>query len=163
MDIELYNGARAFTAQLEIDPETGEIGGDYPLDVLVHKNPIGTCAYILHTKAEVEMWKTRIKQLTATVKSFEANAERAKTALASAMKATGTSAIKSDDGMFKAVLSLERDVSVRIEKEIEIPIEYLRVIPASIEPDKNAIKSALLLGQDVPGAALQRNDRLTIK
>lgn len=162
MEIELFKGARSFTAELAIDPETGEIGGECPLDVLVQKNRIGTCAYILHTRAEVEMWKNRIKQLTATVKAFEANAERAKTALMHAMQATGTKAIKSDDGTFKAVLYPERDVSVKIENEAQLPADYLREIPAKYEADKVLIKKALLDGFDVPGAKLDKKDRLQI-
>lgn len=162
MEIELYHGASAFTAQLEIDAETGEIGGDYPLEVLVGQNPVGTCAYILHTKSEAEMWKQRIRQLSARVKAFEANADRAKAALLVAMKATGTSAIKSNDGMFKAVLSLGRSVSVKVVNDAQIPSKYMRVIPATNEPDKVAIKAVLLAGGDVPGAELDRKDRLTI-
>jgi len=162
MEIELFRGSRSFTAELTIDEDTGEIGGDYPLDLLVQRNPIGTAAFVLHTQAEVEMWKNRIKQMAAHIKSMESNAERAKTALMHAMKATGAKAIKSDDGLFKAVLYPERDVSAKIENEAQLPPDYLREIPAKYEPDKVLIKQALLDGFDVPGATLDRKDRLQI-
>jgi len=161
MEIELYRGARSFTAELAIDPDTGEIGGDYPLDLLVQRNPVGTAAFVLHTTAEVDMWKSRIKQLSARVKSMESNAERARNALAGIMKATGTSAIKSEDGMFKAVLYPCRDVSVDIFDEAQLPPDYTAE-KISYTPDKKLIRKALEDGYDVPGARLLHKDRLQI-
>ncbi len=161
MEIELFRGSRSFTAELVIDSETGEIGGDYPLDLLVQRNPIGTAAFVLHTQAEVEMWKNRIKQMTAHIKSMESNAERAKTALMHAMQVTGTSAIKSDDGLFKAVLYPERDVSVDVFDEAQLPRDYT-VEKVTIAPDKKLIRKALDDGYDVPGARIVRKDRLQI-
>ena len=161
MEIELFNGSRAFNAELSVDPETGEISTQ-GLDLLVQRNPIGTCAFILNSNANAEMIKNHIKDMQAKLKSIENNAERATQALKYVMQQTNTVKVESTDKTFKAVLSTGRDCSVDIYEADEIPEEMQKTIPASYPPDKAKIKKALLDGQDVPGAKLVYNDRLTI-
>lgn len=162
MEIELYRGSRSFVAELTIDEDTGEILGDFPLDILVQRNPISTAAFVLNSKAQAEMVKTHVKLMQAKVKALENNAERAKNALRDVMKLTGTKSIKSDDGTFKAVLYPERDESVNVFDEAQLPDAYLREIPAKYEPDKALIKRAISDGFDVPGAKIDKKDRLQI-
>ena len=162
MEITLYRGASEFSADLLIDEETGEIGGDFPLDVLVQRNPIGTCAYVLNTDAQVSMIDAHIKLMQAKKKALQNNTERARVALKQVMQLTGVTSIKSNDGLFKATLYKECNVSTKIENESQIPPDYFREIPATSEPDKVKIKKALLAGFDVPGATLDRKDRLAI-
>ena len=149
-------------ADLQIDPDTGEIGSDVAIDVLVHQNPIATAAFVLNSRAQVDLIKTHIAKMAAKVKTLESNAERAKSVLMVVMQMTGTQSIKSDDGTFKAVLMRERDVSVDVFDLLQLPPDYQREIPARYEPDKALIKRALLDGYDVPGATLVRKDRLQI-
>lgn len=162
MQIELYRGTEAFTAELAIDSETGEIGGDYPLDVLVKRNPIGTCAYVLSTLSTVDMIDIHIKQVLAKKSALLRNAERAKEALKTVMQATGVILIKTDDGLFQAKLFPERDESVEVFDALQLPADYLREIPATTAPDKALIKQALRDNFDVPGARLVKRDRLTL-
>lgn len=162
MEIELYRGSLSFMAELTIDEETGEIGGEFPLDVLVQRNPIGTAAFVLNSKAQVEMVKTHIKLMQAKAKALENNAERAKESLKRIMQLTGTKSVKSDDGTFKAVLYPERDESIDVFDPLQIPQDYLREIPAKYEPDKALIKQAIKEGYEVPGAKLDKKDRLQI-
>lgn len=162
MQITLYRGADAFSAELECDPDTGEIGGEYPLDVLVQRNPGGTCAYVLNTDAQASMIDAHIKIMQAKKKALQNNAERARAALKQVMQLTGVLSIKSDDGTFKAVLQKERDASIEVFDSLQVPADYQREIPATYEPDKTLIKKAIADGFEVPGAKLVKNDRLVI-
>ena len=159
MEIELYRGSQSFVADLQIDPETGEIGAD--LDLLVFRNPIGTAAYVLHTQASVEMLDEHIKKVTSKMKALQATIDRAKASLAQAMKATCTTRIQSTDGVFKAVLYPERDVSVDVFDDKQLPNAYITT-KVTVSPDKQSIKQAIYDGVDVPGARLVKKDRLSI-
>jgi hypothetical protein len=163
MNITLYRGTEEFQAEIAVDEETGEIAGDYPLDVLVRRNPVGTVAYILNSKATAEMIDAHIAKMQAKKRSLTNNAERAKESLKEVMQATGVLSIKSDDGTFSAVLTPGRDKSVEVFDAEQLPSDYLREIPARTEPDKALITQAIKDGYEVPGARLVAKDRLTIK
>ena len=163
MNITLYRGAEEFSAELAIDSDTGEIGGDYPLDVLVKRNPIGTCAWILNTHAQADMIDQHIKAMQDKLRAINANIARAKHSLKEVMQATGTLSISSRDGTFKAALLPGRDKSVDVFEPGLLHADYLREIPARTEPDKDLIKKALKDGFDVQGARIVSKDRLTIK
>lgn len=163
MNITLYRGTEAFQAELSVDEETGEIAGDYPLEALVQRNPIGTVAYVLNAKATADMIDAHIAKMQAKKRSLLNNAERAKESLKEVMAATGTLSIKSDDGTFSAVLSPRRDESVEVFDVNQLPKDYLREIPAKTEPDKALIKQAIKDKFDVPGARLVAKDRLTLR
>lgn len=163
MEIELYQGERAFTAELTVDPETGEVmGGEY-LELLVKRNPVGTVAYVLNQKAQKQMIDERIKQLQALSKSLENNTDRVKESLKQLMQYTGVNRIESDDKTFKAVLYKDRDKSIEVFDEKQLPADYLREIPARYEPDKTLIKKAITDGFEVPGAKIVAKDRLELK
>ena len=161
MTITLYRGTEQFQAELDIDEETGEIMADWPLDVLVKRNPIGTCAYILNTLANADMIDEHIKIMARKKKAMQNNAERAKAALKEVMQATGTISVKSDDSTFKAVLSIGRDESVDVFDATQLPNDY-QVEKVTYAPDKKMISKAIKDGFDVPGARLVKNDRLTL-
>jgi hypothetical protein len=163
MEIVLYRGTEAFQAELAVDEETGEIGADYPLDVLVRRNPVGTTAFILNTKATVDMIDAHIAKMQAKKRALVNNAERAKESLKQVMAATGVLSIKSDDGTFSAVLSPGRDESVEVFDAAQLPADYMREVPAKLEPDKVLIRAALKDNFDVPGAKLVKRDRLTLR
>lgn len=162
-ELTLYHGAEAIIAELETDPETGEIGTGVNLDVLVSKNPVGCVAYALHQRARIKMIKTRINELSWMQKACERNEERVITKLKQAMKLTGTKSIRAQDGTFGAVLSEDCVTSVEIMDERQIPMAYMREIPARFEPDKVMIEAAIEGGVDVPGARIVKRDRLTLK
>lgn len=161
MEIELFKGSRSFIAELSVDQDTGEIGSDN-LELLVSRNPIGTCAFVLNTLASADMIDAHIQQMQAKVKALRNNAERAKEALKYAMKQTNVLKIESDDKTFKAVLSIGRDKSVEIFDEKQLPQEYLREIPVSYAPDKALIKKSIEDKFEVPGARIVEKDRLTL-
>lgn len=162
MNVELYKGEQSFTAELKVDEETGEVlGGEY-LEMLVHRNPVGTIAYILSESAKKKMIDARIKELQAASKVIENNAERAKESLKYVMQVSGTTKIESSDKTFKAVLYPDRDESIEVFDDKQIPADYLREIPVKYEPDKTLIKKSIKDGYEVPGAKLVAKDRLTL-
>lgn len=162
MEIELYKGEKSFTAELSVDPDTGEvIGGEY-LEMLVQRNPVGTIAFILTENAKKEMIDARIKELQAASKVIANNADRAKESLKYVMQVSGTTKIESTDKTFKAVLYPNRDESIEVFDEKQIPDDYLREVPAKYEPDKTLIKKSIKDGYEVPGAKLVAKDRLTL-
>lgn len=101
-------------------------------------------------------------EYNAAIKREEANAERLRSNLLAAMKATGTTQIKSDDGLLTVKLHLERDVSVELEEGATFP-ESLCNKPKPPTPSKALIKAAILAGEAVANARLVRADRLEIK
>ena len=92
----------------------------------------------------------------------EKNAERLKSNLLAAMKATGTTQIKSDDGLLSAKFYADRDVSVKLDDGAEFPPELCSA-PKPPAPNKTLIKAAILAGEAVAGARLVRADRIEIK
>ena len=126
MQVTLYRGSEAIEAELNIDQETGEIMGDFPLDVLVQRNPIGTCAYILNATATADMIDAHINVMQSKLKAVQKNIERTKTSLKEVMAATGVEVFKSEDGTFKATLRRERDKSVDVFDDAQIPAKFMR-------------------------------------
>lgn len=163
MELTIYRGAEEIIAEIQVDEETGEIGTDYPVDVLVKRNPIGCAAYVLHNELQASVIKSRIVELQKLQKSAEKRAERVKQSLAEVMKLTGVTSIQSNDGTISAKLAINRDKSVDVFDEKQLPDDYMREIPAKKEPDKPLIKRALEDGRYVPGARVVIKDRLTIK
>lgn len=98
----------------------------------------------------------------AHIAKLEANAERIKDSLYAAMKSTGVSSIKSDDGLLSVTLYPNRDESVQVDEGAEFPPELCND-PKPPAPSKSKIKAAILAGQPVAGAKIVRLDRLVIK
>ena len=53
--------------------------------------------------------------------------------------------------------------SLKVTDENEIPICYLTFVPARYEVDKDAVKTALKAGEEVPGAHLEQGRSLRIR
>jgi hypothetical protein len=98
-----------------------------------------------------------LKQMAADVKTGldrqEHRKQRIRDAVQYAMQRTGTTKLKGS--MFTAFIR-EGSESVDITDPQALPSFYERTIPATNVPDKNAIKSALKAGLEVPGAKLVR-------
>jgi predicted small secreted protein len=163
MDITLFHGTREFTAELNVDQDTGEILSEFPLDILVQRNPIGTAAFILNTIATADMIDVHIKTMQAKKKALTNNAERAKEALKQVMQITGVFRVESLDKTFKAILHKERDKSVEIFNEDMIPSDYMQEIPATYTPDKILIMKSMKEGFEIPGVRIIAKDRLEVK
>lgn len=103
-------------------------------------------------EAEAEMSRRR--------KALENRAEWLRGYLLSNMQACGISKIECP--YFRISVRANPE-SVCIEDEAQIPADYMREIPARLEPDKAAMKQAMKDGFSVPGAKLVRTQRLEIK
>jgi hypothetical protein len=165
LNITLYNAAETVRELLEqIDPETGELPeGFEQARAIVATKAQAVAAFILETNAQADMVEGHAKALLARVKTARKRSDWLKQYLQSHMGAAGVLSIQSDDGTFSAKLDKERDESVEIFDEAQLPADYMREIPATTEPDKALIKKAMKDGFEVPGARLVKKDRLTIK
>lgn len=165
MNITLYQAAEGVRALLDqIDPETGEMpeGFDQARAIVATKAQ-AVAAFVLDTEAQADMVEQHAKRLMDAARSARKRTEWLRQYLQSHMTACGITEIKSDDGTFKASLSIGRDEPVEIFDAAQLPQDYLREIPAKYEPDKKLIAKAIKDGYDVPGARLNRKDRLTLK
>lgn len=162
----------AAVAQLEstldlLDPETGELpeGYESARNLVLNKAEAVT-AYLLQSKMYAEMAAARSKELAAQAKTIEKRAEWLRRYLLENMQHSGITEIRANDGSFVVKRYPERDSSVEVFDEKQIPSDYTREIPpvaASYVPDKGLIAKAIKDGFDVPGAKIIKRDRLTIQ
>lgn len=165
MNITLHKATEQVRELLDqIDPETGELPeGFEQARELVTTKAVSVTAYILESERGIESAKNYVKELTAQIKTAEKRADWLRKYLQDHMSAAGITEIADERGIFKASLAIGRDESVDVFDEDQLPIEYLREIPAKHEPDKTLIKKAFKDGFEVPGARIVKRDRLTIK
>lgn len=165
MQITLYKAAEAVRELLDqIDPETGELPPEYEkASAIVASKAQSVAAYILDTEAQCAMVEQHAKELLKRVKTQRRRSEYLREYLRTHMAAAGITSIKSDDGTFSAKLEIGRDESVEVFDAAQLTPVFLREVPATYEPDKTAIKAALKLGKDVPGARIVARDRLTLR
>ena len=110
----------------------------------------------------VDMLKSYLDEIAKQIEREEKNCDRLKDYLQGAMLITGTTSIKSDDGLLTATLYLGRDESLEIDEGAFFPASLCND-PKPPAPSKTKIKVAILAGEAVAGARLIRKDRLTIK
>ena len=165
MQITLYQAADSVRDLLDqIDPETGELPeGFEQARALVATKAQACAAFVLDNEAQADMVEQHAKSLLERVKTARKRSQWLRQYLSSHMAACGVMSIKSDDGTFSAKLDIGRDESVDVFDAAQVPMDYMREIPAKYEPDKALIKKAIKEGYDVPGAKLTAKDRLTLK
>lgn len=110
-------------------------------------------------EAEIAAFKAEIDRMTDRKRSLEKHVERLKQAQIDFMKATGQK--KANAGTFS--LSIRENKSCEITNESEIPLQYLREIPAKFEPDKKMMLAALKNGEVISGASLKTSYSVTAK
>ena len=110
----------------------------------------------------VDMLKSYLAEIAKQIEREEKNRERLKDYLQGAMLITGTTSIKSDDGLLQAKFESERDESVEIDEGVVFPASLCND-PKPPTPSKTLIKAAILAGEAVAGARIVRRDRVTIK
>lgn len=165
MNITLYQAAAEVRELLDqIDPETGEVPeGFTQARALVATKAQSVAAWVLDNDAQADMVEQHAKALMDRVKSARRRSQWMREYLHSHMTACGITEIKSDDGTFKASLAIGRDESVEVFDADQVPMEYMKEIPATQTPDKKLIAKAIKDGFDVPGAKLVKKDRLSLK
>ena len=163
-NITLYSASAELRDLLEqVDVETGELPeGLEQVRELVAGKSRAVAAFILENEAQADMVEAHAKALLQRVKTARKRSEWLREYLRSHMAGCGVLSIKSDDGTFSVKLERERDESVEVFDDKQLPRDYLRET-VKVEPDKALIKKAMKDGFDVPGAKLVRKDRLTIR
>lgn len=119
-------------------------------------------AYCLNLEAEAEAVKAVGKRVTERAAALEARAQSLRGYLYANMKRSGISEIKANDGSFTARIK-NNPPAVEIAPDVILPIEFTRLIPAKVEPDKTKLKDALKAGREIDGVRLVQGDRLEIK
>jgi len=102
---------------------------------------------------------TEIKRLQALKKRRKNTADGLRDYLMTNMIAAGITRIQ---GPLMTITIRENPEHVDVFDANQIPSEFMREIPATYEPDKVKINSALKEGGDVPGAKLVQGHRLHI-
>jgi hypothetical protein len=111
-------------------------------------------------KFEATAIKAEIDRLKKRAEKLEKDAEWLEGYVESQMLQTNMTEIKSSLFTLKLRMS---PPSVVVDDANVIPTHYLRIVPATTAPDKNAIKDALKNGFEVPGARLMQSLKLNIK
>lgn len=165
MSITLHQATEQVRALLDqIDPETGELpDGFESARALVATKATAVAAYILESERQAVAAKEYAKELAARIKTAERRADYLREYLEAHMLQAGITEIKDERGIFSAKLQIERDASINVFDEEQVPAHYLRHIPSRYEPDKDRIKNAISEGREVPGARSVKKNRLTIK
>jgi hypothetical protein len=165
MNITLYEAAEHLREVLDqIDPETGELPPEFEqARAIVATKSQAVAAYLIQSEKQACMVEEYAKELMDRVKAQRKRSDWLRGYLASHMAACGITEIKDERGIFKAHLQVGRDEAVEVFDQQQVPMDYMREIPAKVEPDKTLIKKAIKDGFEVPGAKLVRRDRLTIK
>lgn len=119
-------------------------------------------AYALNLDADAAALKELEGRIARRRKAKEAQAEHMREYLKANMAASGITEIRALDNSFIAKLQIGRDAAVVIDDVTAIPTDYMREIPATFAPVKADILKAIKEGYDVPGAHIERRDRLVI-
>jgi hypothetical protein len=167
--ISLYTLSAQVEQMLEsetaFDPETGEMSADLVTALeAVRDKGVAVAAYTLNLEALVKAMEDHEKQISARRIRLANKSAKLREYLAQNMKRTGVSEITAVDGSFHAKLYAERDASVEIFDERQIPANFMSTPkPPEPKPDKRAISAAIKAGAEVPGAKIVKRDRLVIE
>jgi hypothetical protein len=148
----------------QIDPETGELPAELEqARAIVATKAVAVVAYIVEQERNAAMAKEYAKELALKIKAADKRADWLRVYLSEHMAALGITKISDERGIFSATLSVGRDKSVDVFDADQLLDECVRLIPATTQPDKTAIRAMIDGGDEVPGARLVVKDRLTIK
>ena len=152
--IELYN-------QVETDEQLAEVEVKLEsLQIDFKEKVVGVAKYVRNVEADATAIDNEIKRLQALKKRAERTVEWFERYLFQAMEVTGTEKVESS---ILKVSFRKNPPSVQVEDESKIPEKYWRIIPATKEIDKNAIKDAFKVGIGVEGAKVVQTKRIEIK
>lgn len=143
--------------------ESGDIDESILLDTM---ESIGASAKLedyVHVcksfEAEIAMYDTEIKRLQENKRILQNRIEYMKDKMIEYMQATNQKTAAA--GTFK--VKLNESKSCEITDESLIPMEYMREIPAKLEPDKREMLKALKNGEKISGASLKTSYSVTAK
>lgn len=114
---------------------------------------------------DIDIIKAHVKRLQDRVKRIESNRETLKQRVMDSMRVTNTHRIAHP--LMTVTFQKDRDEAVEILDIDQIPVSCMKLIPASSEPNKVAIKAYIkgLCDEDAQiftGARLVKSDRLQV-
>jgi len=122
---------------------------------------IDNCAiFISYAKAETDWLDGEVALLQAQKKRILNGVERVKNAAKYVMEKTNSRELI---GMRGHKFRLSDSYSVKVIDESRVPSEYLRVIPASTEVNKDEALKALKSGVEIVGLDLQKKTNVIVK
>lgn len=143
--------------------EAGEIDEQILTDTLESIGASEKLESYVHVQRQIESeiaaFDAEIKRMQDKKKMLENRVERLKQATKDFMLVTNQK--KASAGLF--TLSLRENKSCEILDASKIPVEYLRQIPATTEPDKKSMLAALKEGKQIEGASLKTSYSVSIK
>jgi hypothetical protein len=127
----------------------------------MEQKAVSVASFVKNIEASAEAIKVAEEEMRARRTAIENRAKRIRAYLQEQMTRTGTKQIECP--YFKLAI-MDNPPAVVIDAESQLPDRFM-VTPPVPEPvpDKKAIAAALKAGEDVPGAHLERGQRLEIK
>ena len=143
-----------------IDPETGEINEDLyaemdALQVEFNDKVENLACWAKNLTSDAAQLKAEAKAMQERAAAAEKKAESLKRYIAAALHGTKFETPRVAIGWRKSTV-------VAIEDGADLPDEYMR-IKTTAEPDKTAIKAALVAGKAVDGCSLETRNNMTLK
>ena len=156
---EIAPALRFALDDIEVDPETGEIlNADalHAVEAQAAEKVEATALYLRELDAEAKAAKEEADRMLARVKSMQKRSDYLKAMLLDALHATG----KVKTG--RVTVSNRTTQAVEIEEGANLPEAYTTV-KTTVNPNKVAIKQALLDGVEVPGCSLEARESVSIR
>lgn len=156
---EIAPALRFALDDIEVDPETGEIlNADalHAVEAQAAEKVEATALYLRELDAEAKAAKEEADRMLARVKSMQKRSDYLKAMLLDALHATG----KVKTG--RVTVSIRTTQVVEIEEGANLPEAYTTV-KTTVNPNKVAIKQALLDGVEVPGCSLEARESVSIR
>lgn len=150
----------------DVDPETGEINSAWEETRELFEKKASACiAYLMDEEREIESSSDLLETMIDRINARRRALVSFKRYVIDSMKLANITEVKHETGLFSAKLYPGRDISVFIENKAIIPpwLMHEPKKPPEPEPNKVAIKKALMAGEEVPGAKLDTKDRLEIR
>ena len=143
-----------------VDPETGEIDGEVyteleALQMERDRKIENIACWVKNLRSDADELKAEAKAMSDRAKAKERKAESLTKYLAAVL----------DGQKFetaRAAINWRKSKAVRIEFGTELPEEYIRR-KVTEEPDKTAIKAALVAGKSIEGCELVETNNISIK
>jgi len=143
-----------------VDPETGEIDGEVyteleALQMERDRKIENIACWVKNLKSDADELKAEAKAMSDRAKAKERKAESLTKYLAAVL----------DGQKFetpRCVIGWRKSTAVQIAPDADLPAEYLRT-KTTVEPDKTAIKAALVAGTAIDGCSLETRNNMTLK
>lgn len=143
-----------------VDPDTGEINESKyaemeALQVEFDAKIENLACWAKNLTSDAVQLKAEAAALTDRAKAAEKKADSLKRYIAAALHGTKFETPR-------CVIGWRKSTAVQIAPDADLPAEYLRT-KTTVEPDKTAIKAALVAGTAIDGCSLETRNNMTLK